>query len=320
MAFELNLKSLKIFHANYLDDCLQLNFPKIYFLSFGRYYVSRSFSVLNFKHPCQYEQIIHLRCEYYYGEWVQKLKNLKVLVCKNYGYRKPIGNLLACHPKLKCLHFNYCALDQIGPIIDEAKKLNRMDDLEFYVLSYRPDGRPFNHAILSPNWLTQEKVDHYMEEPSRLAPTIPFINALVFDNENGSFNRLDAAFYAKLVDLQKMQLLIRSSRQEQLINLIKHFKNIVQIGIYRWTDENLDNFYALLPKYCPYLRVLEVDNSNISFFDLRFAFKLPELYCFRFYKQLCHQVDYLFLRLKLKLKQDKIRMINEDFDFDERYW
>lgn len=313
------MKSLRTFHVNYLDEGLQLNFPKIYFFSFDCVYPCQPFGESNFKYPTQHEQITHLRCERY-PEWAQKLKNLKVLFCKSYGYGEPV-NFLACHQKLECLHFNYCFPECIDPILNEAQKLNRVKGLEFYVLSYVPDGRLVDGVYRWAGWMTWQKAEYYKVDLARLAPTIPFISCLVYENSNGSFNGLDAAFYAKLVDLRNVKIRVGSSSQEQLIELIKHFKNIVRILLCDFNDENLDEFNALLPQHCPYLRTLNVDNRSLSaFFDLRFAFKLPELYSFDFTrpsKLRCHRLDYLFLRLKLQLKREQIRMINGELTFEQ---
>ena len=204
-------------------------------------------------------------------------------------------------------------------LIDEAKKLNRSNDLKLYVLSYLPDDRSIDDLLSFVCFMDSEKADYYKVEPSRLAPTIPFIDRLNYDNTTGSFNGFDGTFYAKLINVQNVVISQGSHSQKELIDLIKHFKNLVRIRVSDCNGENLDQFYALLPQHCPFLRIIQVNNRKISFFDLRFAFKLPELYylLFNVPEKLYHRVDYLLLRLKLKLKREEIRRINRELLFDE---
>lgn len=318
IAFKLNLKCLKTFQSNHLDEGLQLNLPKIFHFSFDFVYCVHSFGVSNFECQSQYEQITYLRCQRYY-EWMKIFKNLEVLLCADSSLTTRSG-FLASHPKLKCLQFNYCEPDIIDSLVNEAKKLNR-SDLRLYVFSYLLGDEPIDDEKARSFWylMTWLKAEYY-REPSRMAPTMPFMSCLQYDNKRGSFDHLDGAFYAKLVEIQSVHIFPGSYSQVELIGLIKHFRSIVRIRISDCRGENLDQFYALLPQHCPYLRIIIVDNSKInSFFDLRFAFKLPELYYFRFIRpnKLCHRVDYLLLRLKLKLKREEIRKLNRELLFHQ---
>lgn len=190
------------------------------------------------------------------------------------------------------------------------QELSRMDDLEFYVLSYRPDGRPIKDDSIS-RWMTAQKADYYKVDLARLAPTIPFLSTLAYDNSTGSFNGLDSTFYAKLVDLRNLKIFVGSSSQLELIDFLKScHKNIIRIQILDFNDESMNDFFALLPQQCPYLRYLRVHNEGmVSFFDLEFAFELPELYRLEFTKPdklRCDKSDYRSLQQKLESKREKI--------------
>lgn len=329
VAFDLNMTSLRTFHVNYLDEHLQLNFPQIYFFSYDRLLYQASFDAANFKERGQFDRITHLRCQEYQN-WARKLRNLKVLYCRLCFQERLKPVLLTCYPQLECIYLDSCDLHRFHRFFEEAKKRKLLDLLKIYFFSYLPDGRPIDEDLVNfSRYMEPMKADFYRADLSRLAPVIPFVNSLKYDNRTGSFDAFDGSFYSKLVNVQNILIAQqRSPGQKELINLIKHFSNIVRIRfrMEQW-DSDLQEFLDFLPQHCPHMRTLQFsfpDTAAIPFLDLRFAFRLPELYSFVFYgrPKLRHRVDYLLLQAKLKLKRKQIALINgrvlfyqDDLDF-----
>ena len=327
--FELNLPSLTIFHINELDENIVMDCPKVTLFSF-EFIEDYSY----FTGPLHYKQIKQVNCYKAYKssfrkpngryslefhKWIKKLENLEALYINSFCDAFD-PHFLKYFPKLKILFFHECYNPNILAIEQEKQNLNRTD-LAIYYLGRKYEDRILRRFQCGDNFCCCDFIEFYKDDLTKLAPTLPQYDALRYDDVfeiSEDFNmQFYKALFAKLTDVQVLRLSKPSPTQEEIVELINSFKNIVILFVD--DGNNLEqSFYDLLPDRYPYLRVLKVDNRNFANLKLDFLFKFNELYKVEFSKTefVQDKSDYQALKQKIERKKEQIMRIGRKFLFD----